>query len=145
LNDDFARDFCVNLGTTMFPREERKKRHSVEKRIEITGARNVNTRDTFDRWKRTSNFLGNLPRSFLQPLGQFKAYRRRGLAHFQFGRALQHNGEFDAVLFFNVRGERFAQAMQKSQIHKASVGRNRQPGKFQYTSRVARASEMPVW
>src|SRR5262249_26785653 len=118
---------------------------AVEKGVQVAATGDIDAGDAFDLRERAGNFLGDLPGSFLQALGQLEAYGRGSFAQFQFGRPVERYGELDAVLFFDVSGQRFAQAMQKSEIHRTSVSWNQQPGKFQYNSRVARASEMRVW
>ena len=109
LNDDPAKRvvhparFTAGFGTQVLP-----KRPAIEKRVQVAAAGHLHACYPGDRRQRAGNFLRDLPRRLLQPLGQFKTYRRSRFAEFQLRRPLQRDAVLAAILLPNVRAERFS-------------------------------------
>jgi hypothetical protein len=81
---------------------------AIKEGIEIPTSRHLNARDAFQFGQAAGNLLRNHARGFLQALRQFETDRGRGLSHFELGRLLQYNGNFDAIGFLDKRGNRVA-------------------------------------
>src|SRR3989441_13091151 len=109
---------CAALRLFLYAHPEKP---SVEMRVEIASPRDFDPRDAFDRAKILGDFLGDLPRSALQPLGQLETHRRSQFAQVEFWRFLQRNLERDAVAFPDVASEGFAEAVGEYVIHGSSM------------------------
>src|SRR5262249_19269712 len=100
LDEDFlVRAFRCSTSRACLPLRPLPKCATVEVGVQVSAASDLHARDTFDLTQGGSDFLGHLPRSFFQQLGQLKTHYRRRLAHIELGRAIQHNLKLHAVLF----------------------------------------------
>jgi hypothetical protein len=105
----FARLFFLTFSALFFP-SPFPERGAIEIGVEVPGTGDFHTSDAFDFAKPIGDFLRDDARSFFEALRQLKADRRGGFAHFDFGRAIEHDIHGDGVVLLDVAHQGFAQA-----------------------------------
>jgi hypothetical protein len=84
---------------------------AVEVGVQVAGAGDFDAGDAFGLGQGVGDFLGDDPWGFFQALGQLEADRRRGFAHFDFGRAVDYDVQSDAVGLLDVARQSVAKAI----------------------------------